>query len=1020
MEGQRVNNEHRGSDGAQTEKGKKAKSKSKSRSKKSKKRSKSAKEDSGSQEVADPDSKGNLSVTDENATVADRVNGHDAHSALLEDLAQSAKKASTKSSKRKKSRKLAAGFGGGDHNEDEEDVAASPLATPDDLIQLPKTMKKAKKAKSRKLSGASSSGHQEHSDNPEEALLQPLTPAHQSHHPAEVFLEEMIPESSLVEQESVENRAFTSEVDQNGAQPLSEKALGKRKAVDEADGQSRKKRVRKSTSNQTDLRAMFQSQQPVNSLDDTHTQANTGRSDNQTDEEMPDEQQDIPFEDALLKASEVRKRRKRRLPIDDEDTIPSSNSKGSSRERIPRTPRSLASSIGTPSASTPKTSLTVADATAIRSAMENYRDFNNLTQNQVNELFQIPAQALDSRALWTAIYEVVPLVPRRNIQQFCRRNFHNYEGRGAWSEEQDEALRDAYQRRPNKWTEIGQELNRFPEDARDRWRNYLVCDGNMKKDVWDSVEVQQLRDAVEECIQAIRDERRQDGAPEVSADAEEKLIDWQTVSAKMNHTRSRLQCSYKWKRLKNFDGSDDKEKSSNPRRAEQAKLHVEDLSSADKLRFLRVVYESGATRAGKIPWAAISRELNETGKRPLWQVCIAELTKRLPGSEDMEFNGKIKRLVDLFEESAPDEPDGFDISAPAKKTKKKRKSEAKPKAKGSKAKELNEANGEGQSSNAKVYRKLKDRMRRQDESTPEPAETAGNGARAEMIDADEELIASLRSLKTAKSARRKSKPSKFLSEERIIDESSEEEDASNEQIGQNLSGAEHSDDDDAAEGPEAETDVESELDDQGNGSENGHLGNSLAAISNSSGDDSPLNEDEPHPESDIEDKPASESDQEELARESDNEDELAPESDVEGEPGPESGVEDEPVPGSDIEDDRVLESDDEDEPALENDHETPSVNVDEDHAITANGFDDPEDSEAGSLTSSRNFESGETDGLSSEARHDSNKTPYHRLANRHVETYFDNEASDSESSDSSDSSASSIPARVKRNTSIEL
>jgi hypothetical protein len=344
-----------------------------------------------------------------------------------------------------------------------------------------------------------------------------------------------------------------------------------------------------------------------------------------------------------------------------------------------------------------------------------------------------------------------------------------------------------------------------------------------------------------------------------------------------------------------------------------------------------------------------------------WKVCFRQLMDKLPGSGDLEFNEMVKRLVEIFEASAPNIPEGFEIdplddSIPIKK---KYKPRLKSKAKSKQDKKLDATNGEGPSSVAKANRKVRDRMRRQEESTPEPAANSGIDDEAEAIDADEDVVASLQSLRTARVNRRKSHSHKFLSDEVVVEDPSDEEDATNEQTDQELIEVED-DDDEVAENSEAEIAVKVEgIDNEAHETESVDLDDSSAATSNRTGN----------------------------------------------------------LDRSDI---------DEDESALEDADETESVNLDEDHTITASGFDDPggpevDEDEATSISSNDDADSGENERFPRDTgREDGNKTLYHRLANRHVENYFDNAASDSESSDSSDSSASSIPAKARRNMSIEL
>ena len=190
---------------------------------------------------------------------------------------------------------------------------------------------------------------------------------------------------------------------------------------------------------------------------------------------------------------------------------------------------------------------------AISSAVESFRELHDLTQRGINELIQSDAAQQAARELWKAVCDEVPNIPRRNVIDTCRRKFHNFEARGTWTEEQDEELQRAHAKHPGKWKLIGETLNRFPEDVRDRWRNYLVCGDTMKKDFWDREEEENLRAAVRQCIKVARQALSGDGRDALVD--EESLIDWQKISELMGRTRSRLQCRNKWRKIKDRENT---------------------------------------------------------------------------------------------------------------------------------------------------------------------------------------------------------------------------------------------------------------------------------------------------------------------------------------------------------------------------------------------------------------------------------------------------------------------------------
>jgi hypothetical protein len=929
------------------------------------------------------------------------------------------------------------------------------MTVAEDLPQLRQKIKNSKRVKAQRQANSLSTMSQEDGPCLEEGLHEPLTPAHVSHYSIETPHHENREESSRLEKAVLSTGAITSD-HEGRAKPQrpSEKALGKRKAVDEPEKQTSKKRIKKA-SNQAvhnqDLRKVFKPQQnSVESsrvqcaIDNTNLTTSTSRrlangskptvngrpeedmqadrddgSNCQNGRDTPEELPHLPFEAALLRSAEIRKHRKRRLPVDDEGS-PSNRSQRTTRPKsevsqakTPKTPRSNAAPKGTTAASSSTSRLTVDDTAAISDAIESYREFNDMSQYQINELIQRSAQSEGGKALWKSVFDEIPLLPRRNVVDFCRRKFHNFEGRGIWTEQQDKELRAAYERHPNKWKAIGIEINRFPEDARDRWRNYLVCGDSMRTDIWDKDEEKMLKTAVEECIQAIRAERRT-GA-DLSTLAEERLIDWQKVSEKMNRTRSRLQCSNKWKRLKAIKESDEEDPKviapiSQSWRLEDAKIRAGALSANEKLRLLRAIRDCGASREGKIPWGSISLDLNEKGKRMAWKVCFRDLKEKLPNHGEMKFKEIVQSLVDIFNSSAPEEPPGFDIDpvpVSKKRGKPKRKAKAKadedgateadngaessritktissnkgpkykPKAKvrGQEDDVLDANNGEAPPTSATVKRKFRDYMRRQDESTPDIAD-AVEGV---IVDAHDDMVASLLSLKTddrnwgpQTKRKSKSKPKKFLSEEKVVEDPSDEEGVANDHRDEEETDSGHDRNDMATRDPWANVDVKVEvIDSQTHDTESVNLDGDNAVPANGFDD----SEDADH--------------------------------DADG--------------------------------AANSSNDIGSVDLDEDHNITAVGFDSEEGSdldedEAATVKSSNDGEGFDLDeSHATTSNHfdddsisdidtqpeDGPITTHYSLANRHVDMYFGNAESDSDSVSSSDNS--SIPSKVDRKMSIEL
>ena len=189
---------------------------------------------------------------------------------------------------------------------------------------------------------------------------------------------------------------------------------------------------------------------------------------------------------------------------------------------------------------------------------DQYCEENSCTQQQFN--IQIHANAhnnVKNIGFWNQVSEVLPYRTRHALQRVCRRRFHNFAKRGTWTAEEDKELREAHEEHGNKWKIIGEQIERLPEDCRDRWRNYLKDSKFRNRQEWTTFEVDCLKDAVEDCMAAMREANRQQKKPKANArdsvgqqGGEDKdLINWVIVSERLGGSRSRLQCSWKWKQL---------------------------------------------------------------------------------------------------------------------------------------------------------------------------------------------------------------------------------------------------------------------------------------------------------------------------------------------------------------------------------------------------------------------------------------------------------------------------------------
>ena len=268
----------------------------------------------------------------------------------------------------------------------------------------------------------------------------------------------------------------------------------------------------------------------------------------------------------------------------------------------------------------------------------------------------------DMSAFWTEIQDQLPYRKRQPLQKFCRRKFHNFEKRGAWTAEDDEMLKQAVAEKGKSWKAVGEMCDRMAEDVRDRWRNYHQNAENRNTEAWTDEEVKSLVRAVGECIWRVQEDHRErfwleygypmDTQEEPTEDELEKMIVWQVVSDRMGGQRSRLQCSYKWKALKNVGRTNfaralrraQKTMAKlqegvidvpvGPRkdwRVERARKKVrQNMLPGDRYDFLEALLHCGASEEAGIPWLTLGKgeEWRQKWKlvdvRAIWDVIKEE------------------------------------------------------------------------------------------------------------------------------------------------------------------------------------------------------------------------------------------------------------------------------------------------------------------------------------------------------------------------------------------------------------
>ncbi|KAK4098734.1 hypothetical protein N658DRAFT_431416 [Parathielavia hyrcaniae] len=313
-------------------------------------------------------------------------------------------------------------------------------------------------------------------------------------------------------------------------------------------------------------------------------------------------------------------------------------------------------------------------------AVERFRDNEEMTQEEINQVIhdnpQTSTQAIH-RQLWAVIQDACPSRPRKKLIVWCRQRFHSFTARGTWTPAQDDELAGLIEKHGKKWKYIAGLINRYDRDVRDRWRNYLVCREAHKTDVWSDGEEGRLRDLVEDSIEKIRQKMRPN-----SRKSPEQLINWLQISEAMGYTRSRLQCSVKWKRMRAADPVADEVPTVLPPgsswRLEKARDDLRRITAGDKYTLMSAIRDSGVQKDAKIPWRHLVRgTFRGKYERQALVVTWGRLRKAVPGWEWKTTRDCARDLCEMYEteggfgaleqseaeEAQDDDPDGTATSA---------------------------------------------------------------------------------------------------------------------------------------------------------------------------------------------------------------------------------------------------------------------------------------------------------------------------------------------------------------------
>lgn len=334
------------------------------------------------------------------------------------------------------------------------------------------------------------------------------------------------------------------------------------------------------------------------------------------------------------------------------------------------------------------------EVTRIAQAVEAYCFNHSLSQNEFNDMIQ-SGNVKDFADMWADICAAVPYRTRQSVHRFCKRRYHNAK-RGKWESDEDDALRKAYELKPDRWKEIGAMVGRLPDDCRDRWRDYVMVSGVKNRDYWTEEEKNTLIRTVEDCLLAMErakeeQEQAQDNQQTAvtpkkgKTDDPEANLNWMVVSQKMGGTRSRIQCMAKWQQLiKRRDNPPVSSIHKTPEvdagqgswRVKCGLSNYNKMLPGDKLAILQEIARSEAVSEDNVPWHLI-RLQNPDSRWTIMDKKVAwmEMRKLVKPREDLEelLEAIEKRLRKIY----PEQLDQFyrgDTHKGRYKTKQRRKS----------------------------------------------------------------------------------------------------------------------------------------------------------------------------------------------------------------------------------------------------------------------------------------------------------------------------------------------------------
>lgn len=292
----------------------------------------------------------------------------------------------------------------------------------------------------------------------------------------------------------------------------------------------------------------------------------------------------------------------------------------------------------------------------IERVVQSFRRQTDMSEVDLNKLVQDKQRGKNPVRddFWQSIYDALPKRQHVAVQRTARRRYHNFESRGKWTLDEDETLKAMHAQYPQKWVKIGAIMGRMPEDCRDRWRNYLVAEINKRGVEWTQREEMELSLIVQECASLIRkDAKAKAEAAFVPFEEEDwnSLVNFHTVSERMGHSRSRLQCYQHWRLMQRREIREEAKRGESPKnmwRMKSAGKNYKKMTPRDKVAILYGIAGSDTLEEHRIPW----KHFRRTAEDAKWttmdrKVAYMKMKKLVPPQPTLQET--VEKLLVYFE-----------------------------------------------------------------------------------------------------------------------------------------------------------------------------------------------------------------------------------------------------------------------------------------------------------------------------------------------------------------------------------